>query len=137
MEQDIRWQPRFYNYNRALVELSEAVELSQVRKLTKLESQGLIQAFEYTHELAWKTLKDFIEERGNSQIFGSKDATREAFALGLISQGEVWMNMVNSRNQTSHTYDESTAQQIVTLILNDYYSQFKLLQEKLQSFIQR
>lgn len=137
MEQDIRWQQRFYNYNRALVELGEAVELSQVRKLTKLESQGLIQAFEYTHELAWKTLKDFIEERGNSQIFGSKDATREAFALDLISQGEVWMSMVNSRNQTSHTYDESTAQQIVTLILNDYYPQFKLLQEKLQGFIQR
>lgn len=137
MKQDIRWQQRFYNYNRALVELGEAVELSQVRKLTKLESQGLIQVFEYTHELAWKTLKDFIEERGNSQIFGSKDATREAFSLGLISQGEVWMSMVNSRNQTSHTYDESTAQQIVALILNDYYPQFKLLQEKLQSFIQR
>jgi nucleotidyltransferase substrate binding protein (TIGR01987 family) len=137
MEQDIRWQQRFYNYNRALLELGEAVELSQIRKLTKLESQGLIQVFEYTHELAWKTLKDFIEERGNSQIFGSKDATREAFALDLISQGEVWMSMVNSRNQTSHTYDESTAQQIVTLILNDYYPQFKLLQEKLQGFIQR
>lgn len=137
MKQDIRWQQRFYNYNRALAELGEAVELSQTRKLTKLESQGLIQAFEYTHELAWKTLKDFIEERGNSQIFGSKDATREAFSLGLISQGEVWMSMVNSRNQTSHTYDESTAQQIVALILNDYYPQFKLLQEKLQSFIQR
>lgn len=137
MEQDIRWQQRFYNYNRALVELGEAVELSQIRKLTKLESQGLIQAFEYTHELAWKTLKDFIEERGNSQIFGSKDATREAFALDLISQGEVWMSMVNSRNQTSHTYDESTAQQIVTLILNDYYPQFKVLREKLQGFIQR
>ncbi|MBX9596957.1 MAG: nucleotidyltransferase substrate binding protein [Burkholderiales bacterium] len=135
MKQDIRWQQRFYNYNRALVELGEAVELSQTRKLTKLESQGLIQAFEYTHELAWKTLKDFIEERGNSQIFGSKDATREAFTLGLIGQGEVWMSMVNSRNQTSHTYDESTAQQIVMLILNDYYPQFKLLQEKLQSFI--
>ncbi len=135
MKQDIRWQQRFYNYNRALVELGEAVELSQVRKLTKLESQGLIQAFEYTHELAWKTLKDFIEERGNSQIFGSKDATREAFALGLVNDGEVWMSMVNSRNQTSHTYDESTAQQIVTLILNGYYPQFKLLQEKLQSFI--
>lgn len=137
MKQDIRWQQRFYNYNRALVELGDAVELSQIRKLTKLESQGLIQAFEYTHELAWKTLKDFIEERGNSQILGSKDATREAFALGLISQGEVWVSMVNSRNQTFHTYDESTAQQIVTLILNDYYPQFKLLQEKLQSFIQR
>lgn len=137
MKQDIRWQQRFYNYNRALAELGEAVELSQIRKLTKLESQGLIQAFEYTHELAWKTLKDFIEERGNSQIFGSRDATREAFSLGLISQGEVWMSMVNSRNQTSHTYDESTAQQIVALILNDYYPQFKLLQEKLQSFIQR
>lgn len=137
MEQDIRWQQRFYNYNRALLELGEAVELSQIRKLTKLESQGLIQVFEYTHELAWNTLKDFIEERGNSHIFGSKDATREAFALDLISQGEVWMSMVNSRNQTSHTYDESTAQQIVTLILNDYYPQFKLLQEKLQGFIQR
>ena len=135
MEQDIRWQQRFHNYKRALAELTEAVELNQARKLSKLESQGLIQAFEYTHELAWKTLKDFLVSRGNSQIFGSKDATREAFSLGLIENGETWMSMINSRNQTSHTYDEAIAQQMVNHILVDYYLQFRALQDKLSSLI--
>ena len=82
-----------------------------------------------------KTLKDFLVSRGNNQIFGSKDATREAFSLGLIENGETWMSMINSRNQTSHTYDEAIAQQMVNHILVDYYLQFRALQDKLSSLI--
>ena len=132
---DIRWQQRFNNYQKALNELTEAVELSKTRKLSKLEQQGIIQAFEYTHELAWKTLKDFLVDRGNTQIFGSKDATREAFALNLLPHGEVWMNMINSRNQTSHTYDQESANQVAELIINSYYIEFKQLQKTLSQFV--
>jgi nucleotidyltransferase substrate binding protein (TIGR01987 family) len=81
---DIRWQQRFSNYTKALEQLSDAVSLSRKRGLSKLEKQGLIQAFEYTHELAWKVLKDFLESRGKSDLYGSKDVTREAFRLGII-----------------------------------------------------
>src|SRR5665647_1986066 len=67
---DIRWIQRFNNYNKALNQLQEAVELMKNRELTRLEKQGVVQAFEYTHELAWKSLKDFLEDRGNTDIYG-------------------------------------------------------------------
>ena len=131
MNKDIRWIQRFDNYCRALERLISAVELSSQRDLTDLETQGLIQAFEFTHELAWNTLKDFLEEKGNSNLYGSKDTSRKAFKLDLIVNGEVWMNMIQSRNKTSHTYNENTAKEIVTDIINKYYHEFILLKETL------
>jgi nucleotidyltransferase substrate binding protein (TIGR01987 family) len=92
----------------------------------------MIQAFEYTHELAWNTLKDFIESRGTANIFGSRDATRAAFALGLIEQGDIWMQMIQSRNETTHTYNEETVRQIVAAITASYAAEFARLQEKLR-----
>lgn len=129
--QDIRWIQRFNSYSKAFKQLRNAVELSHSRPLSELEEQGLIQAFEYTHELAWKTLKDFLEDKGNSTLYGSKDVTRAAFKLGIIENGEVWMNMIKSRNQTSHTYNEENALDIVKDIVNLYYINFNLLYEKL------
>ena len=131
MNKDIRWIQRFDNYCRALERLISAVGLSSQRDLTDLETQGLIQAFEFTHELAWNTLKDFLEEKGNSNLYGSKDTSRKAFKLDLIVNGEVWMNMIQSRNKTSHTYNENTAKEIVTDIINKYYHEFILLKETL------
>ena len=129
--QDIRWIQRFNHFVKALLQLKEAVVLAQERPLSKLEEQGLIQAFEFTHELAWNTLKDFLEERGVQNLYGSKDATREAFKTGLIENGEAWMNMIQSRNLTSHTYDEATAAQIVSAIRNTYFAEFEALRIKL------
>lgn len=130
---DIRWQQRFSNYIKALEQLTDAVNLSRTRELSKLEKQGLIQAFEYTHELAWKVLKDFLENRGKSDLYGSKDVTREAFRLGIIDNGEAWMSMISSRNLTSHTYNEKTTEEIVTFVLNSYFDQFLKLMDKLNS----
>ncbi|AKL93668.1 nucleotidyltransferase substrate binding protein [Clostridium aceticum] len=132
--QDTRWIQRFNNYKKALKQLEEAVELMEKRELTNLEKQGVIQAFEYTHELAWKTLKDFLENRGNTNIYGSRDATKEAFALGLIENGEAWMQMIKSRNITSHTYDEGTADEIIALIKNSYFDAFEELRIKMNEF---
>lgn len=131
MNEDIRWQQRLSNYSKALAELESAVELSRKKALSKLEEQGLIQCFEYTHELAWKTLKDFLENRGVQNLFGSKDTTREAFKLGIIRDGEVWMDMIKSRNLTSHTYDEEIADKIAQNILHSYFSPLKELRGKL------
>src|SRR5213080_2819600 len=122
---DIRWIQRFNHFNKALSQLSEAAALAKERPLSKLEQQGLIQAFEFTHELAWNTLKDFLESRGTSNIFGSKDATREAFAAGLIDNGDAWMQMIESRNATTHTYDEKTADAIAQAILSRYVPEFE------------
>ena len=130
---DIRWIQRFNHYDKAFAQLKEAVELAQQRQLSKLEEQGLIQAFEFTHELAWNTLKDFLESRGVRGLYGSKDTTREAFKSGLIENGEVWMDMINSRNLTSHTYDEATAAKIVSAIIHKYFVEFEAFQTRLEA----
>jgi nucleotidyltransferase substrate binding protein (TIGR01987 family) len=129
---DIRWIQRFHHFSKALLQLKEAVALAQKRPLSKLEEQGLIQAFEFTHELAWNTLKDFLEDRGVQDLYGSRDATREAFKTGLIKNGEAWMAMIQSRNLTSHTYDEVTAATIASAIRNTYFTEFEALRIKLE-----
>lgn len=106
--------------------------LAAQRELSKLEAQGLIQAFEYTHELAWNTLKDFLESRGAQKMYGSKDVSREALKADLIENGETWMAMINSRNRTTHAYDEATAAEIVAAVKNSYFAEFEALLAKLK-----
>lgn len=134
--QDVRWVQRFNNYSKALAQLGAAVELSRQRPLSRLEEQGLIQAFEFTHELAWNTLKDFLESRGVQNLYGSKDVTRQAFQVGLIDDGQVWMDMITSRNLTSHTYDEATAAHIASAFRNTYFAQFEALRGTLETLRQ-
>lgn len=134
--QDIRWIQRLNHFMKAFSQLNDGVCLSKERRLSKLEEQGLIQSFEYTHELAWNTLKDFLESRGTVNLYGSKDVTREAFKTGLIENGEAWMDMIKSRNLTSHTYDEKTASQISSDIINIYSIEFNLLKVKLDKIKQ-
>lgn len=131
---DIRWQQRFANYQKALLQLRSAVDLSNQRALSQLEKQGVIQAFEFTHELAWNMLKDFLQDQGNQNIKGSKDATREAFKVELIQDGEQWMAMIQSRNISSHTYDERTAEQLVDVIIHSYYPLFAALKMEMEKY---
>jgi nucleotidyltransferase substrate binding protein (TIGR01987 family) len=130
---DIRWKQRFSNYESALRQLTSGVEAARSRELNDLEKQGLIQAFEFTHELAWNVLKDYFEYQGNSQITGSRDATREAFQMGLITDGQTWMEMIQSRNRTTHAYNRATAEEIVQKTINSYFPLFESLRVKLES----
>lgn len=130
---DIRWKQRFANYQKALSQLKKFIDKGE---LSELEEQGLIKAFEYTYELAWITLKDFLEYRGQTDIYGSRDAIRKAFQLSLIDDGENWMDMLKSRNRTSHTYNKETAEEICQAIVDVYFSlfqQFETRMDKLQS----
>lgn len=134
MDKDVRWEQRFSNFVKALNKLKQAVVYIQEKDgnegeneelvLDEMLKEGLIQRFEYTHELAWNVMKDYAKFQGNSSIGGSRDATREAFQLQLISNGKVWMEMIGSRNKTSHTYNEETAEEIFRKILNEYYPAF-------------
>lgn len=128
MKEDIRWQQRFANYQKALSQLRKFIAKGE---LSELEEQGLIKSFEYTYELAWNTLKDFLEFKGQSGIYGSRDAIRKAFQLGIIEDGEGWMDMLKSRNKTSHTYNEETAREVNRAVLTVYYELFRRLNEKL------
>ena len=130
-QKDIRWIQRFNNFEKAFVQLKGVVELSAQRELSKLEEQGLVQAFEYTHELAWNVLKDFLEARGVTDMYGSRDATRKAFKAELIQNGEIWMRMIDSHNQTSHTYNETIAAEIVSAVIHTYFAEFEDLQARM------
>lgn len=133
--EDIRWQQRFQNFLKAFTLLEEAVALQQHRELTDLEEQGLIQRFEFTHELAWNVLKDYFQYQGNTAITGSRDATREAFKMGLIEDGEGWMEMIKSRNLSSHTYNEAVAEDLTEKIVEEYYGLFRTFKNKMQQLI--
>lgn len=130
MSADIRWKQRLDNYLKAFQTLHRAVELASQRDLSELEQQGLVQGFEFTHELAWKVLKDYLEEQGVAGIIGSKNATREAFKNGLIEDGEAWMAMIKARNISSHTYNLVIAEEIVEDILRRFYPAFAQLASK-------
>ncbi|WP_373988267.1 nucleotidyltransferase substrate binding protein [Duganella sp. BuS-21] len=120
-EQHTRWLQRLSNYQRALAQLRKFIDKAE---LNELEQQGMIKAFEFTHELAWNVMKDYCHYQGNYNIHGSRDATREAFQLGLIGDGEVWMGMIQSRNQSAHTYNKHTADKIAALIPISYFPLF-------------
>ncbi|MDA3923270.1 MAG: nucleotidyltransferase substrate binding protein [Kiritimatiellae bacterium] len=130
---DIRWVQRFSNYNLALENLLSAVELDKKRELSDLEKQGLIQAFEFTHELAWNTLRDFLKHFGyTEQLYGSRDATQAAVKANLIEDGMVWMDMIKSRNLSVHAYNRKQISTIYNKIITDYASEFKNLQSTLK-----
>ncbi|HEX6982169.1 MAG TPA: nucleotidyltransferase substrate binding protein [Balneolaceae bacterium] len=128
-EKDIRWQQRFMNYEKALNQLAEGLDVANP---TELEQEGIIQRFEYTFDLSWKTLKDYLQYQGYQDITGSRDTFREAFKSELIESGEVWMRMIESRNLTSHTYDEETAANILESITEEYFPLFLQLKKRLE-----
>jgi len=126
--QDIRWIQRFSNFSKAVAQLKRFIEKGE---LNELEKQGLIQAFGYSYELAWNTLKDYFQAKGETDIHGSRDVFRLAFRRGLIENGEAWMDMIRSRNLTSHTYNEAVASKIVSAILESYFDEFEALKARL------
>jgi len=126
---DIRWQQRFISFNKALSQLERFVRVCQ---LNEMEEQGLIKAFEYTYELSWKTLQDLLKAKGYSDVVGPKPVIEQSFQDGYILDGKGWMRMHLSRNQTSHTYDEETAKEIIINIRNEYFSLLKDLQTRLE-----
>lgn len=132
MQQDIRWQQRFSNYQKALDQLRRFIEHGE---LNELEEQGLIQAFEYTHELAWNVLRDYLLSKGQQAIHGSRDATREAFKLELIDDGDCWMDMIRDRNRTVHTYNRETAQAIAGNIRERFFGQFERLRQTMAGLV--
>jgi len=129
MTEDIRWQQRFSNYQKALAQLETFAEPPA---LNEREQQGLIKAFETTYELAWNTLRDLLRSQGNAGLLGSRDTLREAFRLGLIEAGDSWMLMIQDRNLTSHTYNRATADAIGQQILSRYLPCFQQLRTRLE-----
>ncbi len=142
MEQNIRWQQRFSNYRKALKQLSVAIKIYNDscnsdlydNEINEIIQESVIKRFEYTHELAWKVMKDFLKYQGNNDIAGSRDATRAAFKINLFESTDnaiTWMNMIKSRNLSTHTYDVETANDIAKLVVSEYHKLFLEFNEKM------
>ncbi|MCR1951620.1 nucleotidyltransferase substrate binding protein [Clostridium sp. DSM 100503] len=97
----------------------------------KFEVQGLIQCFEYTFELAWKTMKDYLEFEGY-EVKSPRSTIQIAFQTQLIIEGHIWIDALEKRNLMAHTYDEEVAKQAEELIKSEYYPIIKELLEKLE-----
>lgn len=116
--QDIRWKQRFQNFQNAYMQLDQAV--SNVDKLSVLEKEGMVQRFEYTFELAWKTLKDFLEDQNVEAKF-PREVIKKAFEYEIIEDGEIWLEMMEQRNLMAHTYSEDIFKKAVQLICEKYF----------------
>lgn len=116
---EIRWKQRFQNFEKAYLQLKQAVELFP--DLSDLEKEGLIQRFKYTFELAWKTLKDYLESREVPVKF-PRDTIKQAFQYSLIKDGDLWMDMLEKRNLIAHTYNEENFKLAVETITGSYYA---------------
>ena len=140
VQQNIRWQQRFSNYRKALVKLNQAVELlskhiEREDTVDELLQEGLIQRFEYTHELAWKVMKDYAEYQGYTDVRGSRDAIRKALEMNLIDDKR-WMDTIEDRNLTVHNYDNEIASEIYDNIMSVYAPLFVAFEGKMQSLIE-
>lgn len=121
-KEDIRWKQRFQNYEKSLKYLEDALD---IQSPDIIQRAGIIQFFEMTFELAWNTMKDYLEEEGFLNLNSPRDAIKKAFEIDLIIDGHAWLKALEDRNLTSHTYDEETAAEVEDLIRNNYYHLLK------------
>lgn len=131
MEVDIRWKQRFSNFKKVTMQLTEFVNKGE---LNKFEVQGLIQCFEYTFELAWKTLKDHLEEEGFG-VNSPRKTIQLAFQVQLITDGHAWIDALEKRNLMAHTYDQVRAEEAEVLIREKYYPVISELCSKLEELV--
>jgi len=129
-KQDIRWRQRFQNFNKAFEQLRDSV--LRVDELSDLEKEGMVQRFEYTFELAWKTLKDYLEEQQVNAKF-PREVIKQSFHYEIIQDGEIWMDMLEKRNLMAHTYEETIFRDSVQKIANEYFKAISQLYNFLQN----
>ena len=134
--QDIRWKQRFDNFSRAINLLREPFE-KDLSTLSQLEKEGIIQRFEFTFELAWKTLKDYMENDGLLlDTISPKGVLKDAYQAKYINNIDVWLKMINDRNLMSQTYNFTTFEKIINSIKEEYLAvldefYFKLLEKRI------
>lgn len=126
---DTRWRQRFQNYQKSFVQLKKSVDIVNP---SDVERAGLIQFFEMTFELAWKTLKDYLEAQG-FQVASPRETFKQAFQIQLITKGHEWLEALDDRNLTVHTYDEATAKNVEQLIREKYFPLLKELNDCLKT----
>lgn len=122
LNENIRWKQRFNNFSKAYKLLDSVFKEMKVDELSLLEQEGVIQRFEYTYELAWKTLKDYLEYSGNLNNIDitARNVFKEAYSVGIIKDQNIFIDMMLSRNLLLHTYDFAKFKEVIIKIENDY-----------------
>jgi nucleotidyltransferase substrate binding protein (TIGR01987 family) len=128
MNKSIRWKQRFQNYQQAFINLEDATKLNQY---SKLEQAAFIQTFEFCFELAWKTLKDFLESEGIIAV-SPREVIKESFKANFIIDGHTWIDALEKRNLLTHTYSEEMSTQAVELIKDKYFPIMKQFKENFE-----
>ncbi len=126
-----RWIERLTTFKNAIARLCEIIDIYKQRPLNSFENDSLIKRFEFTYEMAWKLMMSYEKENGITELMGSKDVVRRAFAMSLIENGETWLEMIDDRNKTSHLYDEEMAEDVIDDIVHTYYPLFLELRNKM------
>ncbi|GMQ30103.1 nucleotidyltransferase substrate binding protein [Algoriphagus confluentis] len=129
--EDIRWKQRYANFSKAMGHLEKALEIPEPDMVQKA---GIIQFFEMSFELAWNMVKDYLEGQGFVDIKSPRGALKKAFEVNILEKGHEWMELLQDRNLTAHTYDEQKATDMEHLIQNKY---FPILKELHDSFMQK
>jgi len=137
---DIRWIQRLDSYSNALARLEEGLkvarsELYQNGEVADLIKEGVIQRFEFTQELSWKVMKDYVEYQGEMDIKGPRDAIKKALEIGIIDDRN-WLETLKARNLTSHLYDEEEFKNVFNEISLDFFPlflKFKQIMEELKN----
>lgn len=126
-----KWIFRLKNYEKSVKNLNNSINYISQKEPSELEKQGIIKGFELTFELGWNLIKDYLYWQGNNEITGSRDAIKEGFKTGLISNGEVWLDMISFRNLSAHIYDDKIADSVIYKIKRDFIVAFKELLDKM------
>ena len=129
--QDIRWQQRFDNYRKAVAYLADEADKYADTEIDVIK-KGIIQSFEIAHELAWKVMQDYLKNQAFTDLGGPKNITRLAFQNGLIEDGDHWIEMLNSRNITVHTYDPNILNGTFQLIVKIYLPLFIQFEKRME-----
>jgi nucleotidyltransferase substrate binding protein (TIGR01987 family) len=120
-DKDVRWKQRFQNFDRAFVLLRSAFEEKEMDEFSQLEQEGIIQRFEYTYELAWKTMKDYMVDNGVIiDEITARSVIKEAYAAKIIKDGQVWIDMMLHRNILAHCYDFVKFKEILLAVKTRY-----------------
>lgn len=123
-----RLREKFLNYSKALTRLEESLDRDETDDIVL---DAVIQRFEFSYELSWKLVKTYLSYNGIAEVRSPREAFKEAFAAGLITEGDAWIDMLEDRNLTAHTYDEDQAKKIYQRIKSKHYKILKELKDKL------
>ncbi len=129
MAHDIRWRQRFQNYEKAFLLLERALSITAP---SEVERGGIIQFYEMTFELAWKLMKDYLELQGYT-VSSPRDAIKQAFQATILEEGQLWMDALSDRNQTTQTYDENKAIEVTAKIKSHYFPVLQQLYKRMSA----